>query len=295
MQTSKHRAIHITIGPPFPSLPSLSTVFCQPATETHLFSLPPTTRLTYSYPIYCHPADEPLPLHAFTPAVSAICAHVEQTLQHPVNHVLIQLYRTGADHISKHSDKTVDVVRGSRIVNLLLGAQRAMDEEGRRQRGRAYFSRRQRRRPGGGAAYDRAHPATSQLALRHGPRDQRALDAQRPHGQGSGRTKDPAAERAARISINFRHISTFLIPSSTTHAGQGQEKQQQQFVFGQGATGETRAEARPVVRDGEDVERLLAAFGAENHQSEFDWEKEYGNGFDVLHFAAADRRTLGPI
>jgi hypothetical protein len=29
----------------------------------------------------------------------------------------IQLYHTGADYISEHSDKTVDVVRGSRIMN----------------------------------------------------------------------------------------------------------------------------------------------------------------------------------
>jgi hypothetical protein len=46
-------------------------------------------------------------------------------------------------------------------------------------------------------------------------------------------------------------------------------------------------EARPVDRGGEDAERLLAALGVENHQSEFDWEKEYGfvvprcSGWDV--------------
>jgi len=102
-------------------------------------------------------------------------------------------------------------------------------------------------------------------------------------------TKDPG-ERGARISLTFRHIGTFLtLSSTTTPAGQGQEQQQQQqqFIFGQGATGETRTELRPVVRGGEDAERLLAAFGAGNHQSEFDWDKEYGKGFDVLHFAAA--------
>ena len=52
----------------------------------------------------------------------------------------------------------------------------------------------------------------------------------------------------------------------------------QQLIFGQGATGKTRAEAWPVVHGGEEAERLLAAFGAENHQSEFDWEKAYGEG-----------------
>jgi len=104
-------------------------------------------------------------------------------------------------------------------------------------------------------------------------------------------TKD-LAERGPRVSLTFRHIGTFLTPlSSSGLAGQGQEQgqgqSQQQFIFGQGATGKTRAEARPVVRGGEEAERLLAAFGAENHQSDFDWEKEYGKGFDVLHFAAA--------
>lgn len=41
-------------------------------------------------------------------------------------------------------------------------------------------------------------------------------------------------------------------------------------IFGQGATGKIRAEARPVVHGGEEAERLLAAFGAENYESDFD-------------------------
>ena len=61
----------------------------------------------------------------------------------------------------------------------------------------------------------------------------------------------------------------------------------QQLIFRQGTMGKTRAEARPVVHGGEAAERLLAAFGAENHQSEFDWEMAYGEGFDVLHFTAS--------
>ena len=49
---------------------------------------------------------------------------VEEILKHPVNHVLIQYYRSGNDYISEHSDKTIDVVRGSNIVNVSLGAER---------------------------------------------------------------------------------------------------------------------------------------------------------------------------
>jgi hypothetical protein len=44
---------------------------------------------------------------------------------------------------------------------------------------------------------------------------------------------------------------------------------------------------RLLVHCGEEAERLLAALGAENHQSEFDWEKAYGEGFDVLHFTTS--------
>jgi hypothetical protein len=45
-----------------------------------------------------------------------------ELLQHPVNHVLVQLYRTGAGYISEHSNKMIDVVCDTRIVNLSHGA-----------------------------------------------------------------------------------------------------------------------------------------------------------------------------
>ena len=84
------------------------------------------------------------------------------------------------------------------------------------------------------------------------------------------------AERAqggARISLTFRTIGTFLT------ADEGR-------IFGQGAKGKTHAEAGAVVRGGPEAERLLEAFGRENHESKFDWETCYGEGSDVLHFTA---------
>ena len=58
--------------------------------------------------------------------MAIIREHVERVLGHPVNHVLIQCYRTGSDYISEHSDKTLDIVRGTSIVNVSVGAQRQM-------------------------------------------------------------------------------------------------------------------------------------------------------------------------
>ncbi|KAH8980437.1 hypothetical protein EDB86DRAFT_2813710 [Lactarius hatsudake] len=215
-----------------------------------------------NYPIYRHPADESPPLRPFSPTVSRIRAHVERALQHPVNHVLIQLYRTGADYISEHSDKTIDVVRGSRIVNLSLGAQRTMTLKTKKDSlhdGDGPQRRTQR--------VPLPHNSLFVMGLETNARWMHSVHTdKRPEA-----TKDPA-ERGARISLTFRRIGTFLTPA--------------QSIYGQGATGKTRAEARSVVHGGAEAERLLAAFGAENHQSEFDWDEVYGEGFDVLHFAA---------
>jgi 2OG-Fe(II) oxygenase superfamily len=207
--------------------------------------------------------------------------------------VLIQLYRTGADYISEHSDKTVDVVRGSRIVNLSLGAQRTMTLRTKKDVASAGEGTSLDGNGEGEGAGAGVRRTTQRIPLPHNSLFVMGLatNARWMHSVHTDKrpeeTKGPA-ERGPRISLTFRHIGTFLTPSTTTPAGQGQEQQQQQqFIFGQGAMGKTRADAHPVVRGGEDAERLLAAFGAENHQSDFDWEKEYGKGFDVLHFAAA--------
>ena len=58
-----------------------------------------------SIPIYRHPVDESPALFPFTSTVQRIRDEVQQLLQQPFNHALIQLYRNGEDNISEHSDK----------------------------------------------------------------------------------------------------------------------------------------------------------------------------------------------
>jgi len=223
-------------------------------------------------------------LLAFSPTVSAIRTHVEHTLQHPVNHVLIQLYRTGADYISEHSDKTIDVVRGSRIVNLSLGSRRTMTLKTKKD---AITTARDDQDGDSGAAG--VHRTTQRIPLPNNSLFVMGLEtnARWMHSVHTDKrpenTKYPA-ERGPRISLTFRHIGTFLTPLAPSLASKPAGQEQEQLIFGQGATGKTRAEARPVVHGGEAAERLLAAFGAENHQSEFDWDVAYGEGSDVLHF-----------
>ncbi|KAI0324051.1 hypothetical protein GY45DRAFT_1314437 [Cubamyces sp. BRFM 1775] len=227
-----------------------------------------------SYPIYRHPADESPPLLPFSPTVERIRQHVENVLREPVNHVLIQHYRSGADYISEHSDKTVDVVRGSRIVNVSLGAQRVMTLRTKKD---ALAN------PNGNtsdARFRREEKRTVQrIPLPHNSIFVMGLETNAKWMHSIRTDKRPASEKTdaelymhgERISLTFRAIGTFITSDEN-------------LIFGQGAKGKTREEARPVVRGGEEAEKLLAAFGAENHQSEFDWEANYGAGFDVLHF-----------
>lgn len=231
-----------------------------------------------NYPIYRHPADESPPLCPFSPTVAKIRAHVERALQHPVNHVLIQLYRSGADYISEHSDKTIDVVRDSRIVNLSLGARRTMTLKTKKDSLHTAGDD----GDDGGEQQQPAQRRTQRVPLPHNSLFVMGLqtNARWMHSVHTDKrpdsTKEPE-ERGARISLTFRRIGTFLTPASP----------HPQRIYGQGATHKTRAEAQPVVLGGAEAERLLAAFGAENHQSVFDWDEAYGQGFDVLHFAAA--------
>ncbi|KAF8554866.1 hypothetical protein OG21DRAFT_1411753 [Imleria badia] len=223
-----------------------------------------------SFPIYRHPADESPALCPFSPTVSLIRAHVQQVLDHPVNHVLIQHYRSGADYISEHSDKTIDVVRGSKVVNVSLGAQRVMTlrlkRDGVQNAGQGGVPRPSQKIP-------LPHNSMFVLGLETNAKWLHAIN----HDKRPIQLKSPEEQfmNGERISLTFRHIGTFL---------SGDESR----IYGQGAKGKMEEDARPVVNGTEEASRLLEAFGKENQQSEFEWDAVYGEGSDVLHFTSRD-------
>lgn len=194
-----------------------------------------------------------------------------------MNHVLIQHYRSGKDHISEHSDKTIDVVRGSKIVNVSLGAQRVMTLRLKKDRNKEF------EKPAtttDGAQQPPPRP-TQRIPLPHnsmfvmGPETNKQWLHGINHDNRPLQTKSDAEQyqEGERISLTFRHIGTFLDAGETK-------------IWGQGAKGKTKEEARPVVNGGEESLRLIRAFGEENQRNDFDWDKNYGQGFDVLHFVA---------
>ncbi|EAL92138.1 hypothetical protein KXV22_002885 [Aspergillus fumigatus] len=228
------------------------------------------TRDDGSIPIYRHPADESPPLRPFTPTVNQIRIIVERILGHPLNHVLIQLYRDGQDSISEHSDKTLDIVRGSFICNVSLGAQRVMTLRNKVK------------------AADEDQRPTQRISMPHeslfilGEKtNMRWLHGIRPDKrQAAEKSTEELAYGGERISLTFRHIGTFL-----NEAGDA--------IWGQGAVSKDQSQANTVIHgDPAETERLVRAFGQENQATEFDWDAVYGGGFDVVNFVTTSTAKL---
>ncbi|PBP15748.1 isochorismatase [Diplocarpon rosae] len=225
-------------------------------------------------PIYRHPADESPPLLPFSENVSLIKKQVEKHLGHTVNHVLIQFYRDGTDYISEHSDKTLDIVPGTCIANVSLGAQRTM-----------IFRTKRQTTTETGAAEPRK---TCRASLPHNSMCKVGLVTNMRWLHGIRQDKRMASEKVAeelayqggRISLTFRKIGTFL-------------DKNQQKIWGQGATAKTREQAKTVINGHTpDAERMIRAFAEENQSAEFDWKATYGAGFDVLHMSNARKLFL---
>ncbi|KAJ8110430.1 hypothetical protein OPT61_g6724 [Boeremia exigua] len=223
-----------------------------------------------SKPIYRHPTDQTLPLLHFSPKVQWVRRAAEKLIGHPLNHVLIQLYRSGNDYISEHSDKTLDIAKGSSIVNVSFGAQRTM-------------RLRTKKDSKSKLADDEDTPReTQRVAMPHNSMFVLGLESNEKWLHGIMADKRLETERSdletaysgARISLTFRHIATFLDAKETV-------------IWGQGATSKTQRGAADIVNNDEaEAERMIRAFSRENHSNQFDWDEWYGEGFDVLHLHA---------
>ncbi|SMQ45045.1 unnamed protein product [Zymoseptoria tritici ST99CH_3D7] len=222
-----------------------------------------------SMPVYRHPSDQSVPLQPWTTNVDLVRKAAEKIVGHPLNHVLIQLYRNGNDYISEHSDKTLDVAPRSNIVNVSFGAQRTMRLRTKR---RALTSE---PKPPERSTYRIPMPHNSMLTM------SLATNAQYLHGIKADKrprcelVEEEKAYNGQRISLTFRHIATFINEDSSR-------------IWGQGAIGKTRKTARSVINgDPAESERMVRAFAAENQASSIRWEGTYGDGFDVLHLKSA--------
>ncbi|KAM7205390.1 alpha-ketoglutarate-dependent dioxygenase alkB 2 [Naviculisporaceae sp. PSN 640] len=240
-------------------------------------------------PVYRHPADESPPLLPFSPTVEAIKTEIERHLGHPLNHVLIQHYRSGNDYISEHSDKTLDIVPSSYIANVSLGAERTMVFRTKRPAKNSTSpdkdnDKDKEKSVGPSRQIERAplpHNSLCRMGLKtnmrwlHAIRQDKRLDKEK--------SAEELAYNGQRISLTFRQIGTFLDRTQTK-------------IWGQGAVSKEKDSPGEVIngQEHEETVKLLKAFGAENNSSEFDWAEKYGSGFNVLHMGSPKRLCTGP-
>lgn len=240
----------------------------------------------FSKPVYRHPSDQAPPLLPFTKHVDIVRKEAEKLVGHELNHVLIQLYRTGNDYISEHSDKTLDIARGSSIVNASFGSQRTMRLRTKRsaKTGAGPSEPATDIGEAGKANVEALERQTQRIHMPHNSLFILGLETNRLwlHGitQDKRAPRDRSSEELAnnsmRISLTFRKIATFL---STD----------EKFIWGQGAKTKTREGARECINeDKEQSEMLINAFGFENREGiGFLWNEVYGEGSDVLNMKAA--------
>jgi alkylated DNA repair dioxygenase AlkB len=203
------------------------------------------------FPVYRHPVDEAPDTIEFTPTVQQCrdAVHLEMFgdgFPLEFNHVLIQKYRSGKDNISEHADKTLDITRGTPIVNLSLGATRVLILKPKP---------------------DCTLPdkRVQKITLPHNSLFVLGWETNRQYTHRIKADKRNVREKRAdeclyngqRISLTFRSIATFI-----NHHG---------ILCGQGA---------PENQDTKyDYEQLINAFSLENKSAQFDWDQSYGGGF----------------
>ena len=218
--------------------------------------------------MYRHPADEQPVLEPCSPWIARLKAHAEDVLEQPLNHVLIQRYTDGLGYISPHSDKTLDIARGSAIVGLSLGATRSI-----------ILQSKQKTEDGKAITQVLELPHGSLFVLGWESNQQFMHGIRQDRRAEQDRREDETRDGGERISLTMRHVATFLTPEGE--------------LFGQGASRKRREDLTTGISfqhtgnsEAQEAARLLAAFGAENLSDRFDWDEAYGAGFDVIDLGA---------
>ncbi|CBX94044.1 hypothetical protein LEMA_P037180.1 [Plenodomus lingam JN3] len=244
-----------------------------------------------SMPVYRHPSDQTLPLLHFSPKVQLIRRRAEKIVGHSLNHVLIQLYRSGSDYISEHSDKTLDLVAGSSIVNVSFGAQRTMRL--RTKRASIHPTATPNSSPTNPSDSTKER-ITQRIPLPHNSLFTLGLGTNASFLHGIMPDKRAPCDRSPaeldydgiRISLTFRHVGTFIDASET-------------IIWGRGATSKQQRDAADVINgDAEESEKLIRAFGKENAglaQGKDAWQDCYASGSDVLHLRSVPQGHALPL
>jgi glutathione S-transferase len=95
--------------------------------------------------------------------------------------------------------------------------------------------------------------------------------------------EEERAYNGQRISLTFRNIGTYTNRTRTK-------------IWGQGAKSKFQATAGDVITiNNSEMESMIIAFGKENHQVDFDWDAEYGEGYDVVNLVVSKNPSIATL
>lgn len=237
----------ISQGNPVPRLVAIQ--FINPEKQLFDFSGNEKTKYQIIHPVYRHPNDIEPENVSMTKYVLDILKEVEEkTGITGLNHVLIQLYRDGTDHISAHSDKTLDIDLNTPIINVSLGFSRIMTLQSKRN-----------------TKIKEQIPLNNSTAVVFGLKTNKEWYHEIK--------KDMTRPVSERISLTFRKINTYLYKINSLSKSS--------ILVGQGSPYKTIEDIDKITITSEqtDPKCLLYSFGNENKDYNFNWELNYGNGF----------------
>lgn len=197
---------------------------------------------------------------------------MEQAIQQPLNHCLIQYYRNGFDYISEHADKTLDITRGSKIVNLSLGATRTMRLHSKNDYGDS------------ADIHNIPLPHNSLFVLGWDTNKSYVHSIKQDKRMGSLKSEAESAFGGRRISFTFRSIATFRRCDGLLY-GQGAYCKSEEALEAALAEGTYAALRDPEQRQSQ---VLVQAFSMENRSCDFDWGALYGRGFDITRISCRE-------
>lgn len=204
-------------------------------------------------PIYRFPTDNEFDLKQWTNSLKTIQYRLSEVIGYNLNHGKIQYYRDGKSWIGAHSDKTLDIERGTDIVNISFGATRTM------------------------VLKHKTKKDVNGVYLRHEfelPHDSVCILDWKTNAEWTHSIKKETKPIDPRISIVYRSIATYITPDGV--------------LYGQGAKSKVRVEAtsQRLMQcnenskfNPEESDKMFRAMAMEN-KPDFDWDKHYGEGFD---------------
>lgn len=199
-------------------------------------------------PVYRNPSDEYIYPNPPTPTIEKMFNWLNNNIniqQKQFNHVFIKYYKSCADGIGKHSDKTLDLDKNSFIGNYSIGSTRKMKFTSKTTKEIVEITLK-----------------SNSILFIGMETNKKWFHEVKPDGRPiKEKTTDELSYNTQRMSLTFRTACTFMDNTSNK-------------LFGQGA---------PTTDNMDDRIELIKAFSNENKLADFDWNEHYGYGFYSLN------------